>query len=276
MTCPHCQNAKTNPRAKKTKQGYSTFYCPQCRRTFNERTGSRFNNYGYPTDIIFLVVLWRLRYKLSLRDLSEMFLERGLEFSHETVRLWEAEFAPLITQQLKAERRHNLKKMAAKRWKTDETYLKVKGETVYLYRAIDQFGNLVDVRLSKTRDLAAAEAFFKQAVQTVGHKPSQVTSDKHASYPKAIRKQLGLKVEHRTSQYLNNPMEADHRGIKSRYKPMKGFKSFKSAERFCSAYDEQRNWFRYREFRNDAVPLSRQRTLFRTRFAYLQNLFKAA
>lgn len=205
-----------------------------------------------------------------------MFLVRGIEFSHETVRLWEAEFAPLITQQLKAERRNNLTKMPARRWKTDETYLKVKGETVYLYRAIDQFGNLVDVRLSKTRDLEAAEAFFKQAALTVGHKPTQVTSDKHASYPKAIRKQLGRKVEHRTIKYLNNPMEADHRGIKSRYKPMKGFKSFESAARFCRAYDEQRNWFRYREFRNDPVPLLWQRTLFRSRFAHLQNLFRAA
>lgn len=145
-----------------------------------------------------------------------------------------------------------------------------------MYQAIDEFGNLVDVRLSKTRDLAAAEAFFKQAVETVGHKPTQVTSDKHASYPKVIRKQLGRKVEHRTTKYLNNPMEADHRGIKGRYKPMLGFKSFESASRFCSAYDEQRNWFRYREYRNDSLPLQRQRTLYRTRFAYLQILFKAA
>ncbi len=137
-------------------------------------------------------------------------------------------------------------------------------------------GNLVDVRLSKTGDLAAAEAFFKQAVETVGHKPSQLTSDKPAAYPKAIRKQLGRKVEHRTTKYLNNPLEADHRGIKSRYKPMKGFKSFESAARFCRAYDEQRNWFRYREFRNDTLPLVRQKSLYRTRFAYQQNLFKAA
>jgi len=276
MKCPYCQHPKTNPRAKKTKLGYPTFYCPACRRTFNERTGSSFNNCFYPTDLIFLVVLWRLRYKLSLRDLSEMFLERGFELSHETVRLWKEQFAPIITGKLKAERRNNLKKKPARRWKTDETYLKVKGETVYLYRAIDEFGNLVDVRLSKTRDKASAEAFFRQAVETVGHKPTQVTSDKHTSYPKAIRKQLGRKVEHRTTKYLNNPMEADHRGIKSRYKPMKGFKSFESASRFCSTYDEQRNWFRYREFRNDPVPLLRQRTLYRSRFAYLQNLFKAA
>jgi transposase-like protein len=121
MPCPYCHHQQTKPRAKKTKLGYPTFYCPQCRHTFNERSGTCFNNCFYPTDIIFLVVLWRLRYKLSLRDLSEMFLERGFEFSHETVRLWEAQFAPLITERLKAERRHNLKKKPAKRWKTDET-----------------------------------------------------------------------------------------------------------------------------------------------------------
>lgn len=177
------------------------------------------------------------------------------------MRLWQEQFAPIITQKVKAERRHNLIKKPARRWKTDETYLKVKVETVYLYRAIDEFGNLVDVRLYKTRDLEAApkghRAFFKQSFETVDHKPTQLTSDKQASYPKAIRKQLGRKVEYRTSKYLNNPMEADHRRAKGRYKPMKDFKSFESAARFCSAYNEQCNWFYYREFRNDRVPLLR-------------------
>jgi len=110
MKCPHCQNPKTNPRTKKTKQSYPTFYCPKCQCTFNERTGSPFNNYAYPTDIIFLVVLWRLRYKLSLRDLSEMFLARGIEFSHETVRLWEAEFAPSLPKSSKPNAATILKK----------------------------------------------------------------------------------------------------------------------------------------------------------------------
>jgi len=167
------------------------------------------------------------------------------------------------------------KEKPGRRWKTDETYLKVGKKHVYLYRAIDEYGNLVEVWLSATRDLAA-EAFFRQAVETTGRKPTQVTSDKHSSYPKAIRKILDRTIEHRTSKYLNNPTEADHRGIKARYKPMLGFKRFESASRFCSVYDEVRNYLRYWEFRNDKGSLSEQRSLFRQRFAYIQHLLKTA
>ncbi len=100
------------------------------------------------------MVLWRLRSKLSLRDLTEMFLARGFELIHETVREWEERFAPVFAETLKAK----CKGEARKKWHTDETYLKVKGQWCYLYRAIDQCGNLVDMRLSETRDLKAAEA----------------------------------------------------------------------------------------------------------------------
>src|SRR6266567_2614705 len=105
MNCPHCTSAATKEQRKKTTLGYRTFRCSACRRTFNERTGTPFNFLEYPTDIVLLVVLWRLRYKLSLRDLAEMFLERGFEFTHEAVRDWEARFAPLITEQLRSRRR---------------------------------------------------------------------------------------------------------------------------------------------------------------------------
>src|SRR5512142_3056596 len=187
MNCRHCASTATKEQTKKTSLGYRTFCCSACKRTFNERTGTPFNALQYPTDIVLLVVLWRLRYKLSLRDLVEMFWVRGYEFTHETVRDWEPRFAPLLTAQLRAKRRGQ----AGKSWYVDETYVKVKGEWQYLYRAIDRDGNLVDTMLSKTRDLVAAKAFFKQAITTVGHKPDRVTADKHASYPRAIRRILG-------------------------------------------------------------------------------------
>ena len=134
VPCPHCASQKTAPRKRKTAQGYSTFYCKDCGRYFNERTGSAFNKTHYPTEIISLVVLWRLRDKLSLRDLCEMFLIRGFVFIHEAVREWEERFAPLLTVKLKAERKHNLKKQAAKRWKVDET--------VRPYRDFNQSGTI--------------------------------------------------------------------------------------------------------------------------------------
>ena len=89
MPCPHCQSPRTQERIKKTSLGYRTFRCAACTRRCNERSGTPFNDLSVPTDIVFLVVLWRLRYPLSLRHLAEMFLERGFAFSHETVRAWE-------------------------------------------------------------------------------------------------------------------------------------------------------------------------------------------
>jgi len=105
MNCPHCDATTTKKRAKKTKLGYMTFFCSECRSSFNERTGTPFNYLEFPTDIVLLVVIWRLRYKLSLRDLAEMFLERGFTFTHEAIRDWEARFAPVLADQLRIKRR---------------------------------------------------------------------------------------------------------------------------------------------------------------------------
>ena len=205
-----------------------------------------------------LAVIWRIRYKLSLRDVAEMFLVRGYEFTHVTIRNWEARFAPVLSQHLREKRRGQ----AGQSWYVDETYVKVKGEWHYLYRAIDRAGNLLDTMLSTTRDLTAANAFFKQVFDTVGHKPERVTTDKHASYPRAIRKQLGRKVHHRTNQYLNNRIEQHHRAIKQRYYPMRGFGSFVSAARFCRAFDEIQDYFRACSALNQTPSLSSQRHTF--------------
>jgi transposase-like protein len=96
MNCPYCLSTTTTQQSKATSLGYRTFRCSACRRIFNERTGTPFNYLEYPTDIVLLVVFWRLRYKLSLRDLAEMFLQRSFVFTHEAVRDWEARFAPVL------------------------------------------------------------------------------------------------------------------------------------------------------------------------------------
>lgn len=272
MNCPHCSSPTTIQLSKKTSLGYNTFSCKECSRTFNERTATPFNYLQFPTDVVLLVVLWRLRYKLSLRDLSEMFLSRGFEFTHEAVRDWETRFAPLITEQLRSRRRGK----AGKSWYCDETYIKVSGKWCYLYRAIDRDGNLVDSMLSEKRDMDAAKKFFTGAKGIAGRKPVRVTTDAHNSYPRAIRRILGRKVLHRTSRYLNNRVEQDHRSIKQRYYPMRGFSSFESASRFCSAFDEQRNYFRYRAKPKQVVPLAEQRQMFRQRLVALQYLLMAS
>jgi putative transposase len=119
--------------------------------------------------MVLLVVLWRLRYKLSLRDLAEMFLERGWEFTHETVREWETRFAPLLAEQLCIRRRGQ----AGQSWYVDETYVRVKGKWCYLYRAIDADGNLVDSRLSEKRDMDAAKQFSSKLLPLLAMFPSR-------------------------------------------------------------------------------------------------------
>jgi putative transposase len=123
MNCPHCSSPTTTLLSRKISLGYPVFRCKSCRRVFNERTATPYNYLAFPTDIVLLVVLWRLRYKLSLRDLAEMFLERGFEFTHEPVREGEARFASLITEQLRARRRGK----AGKSWYCDETYVRASG-----------------------------------------------------------------------------------------------------------------------------------------------------
>src|SRR2546426_10816473 len=105
MWCPHCDSAEMRERRERTELGYRRFRCRACRREFNERTGTHFNHLQYPTDIVCLVVLWRVRYKLSLRDLPEMFLERGLVFTPEAVREGEGQLAPLLSETLRKRRR---------------------------------------------------------------------------------------------------------------------------------------------------------------------------
>ena len=117
MTYPHCESTATTRRWSRTALGYRRFNCRSCRRRFNERTGTPFNDLQYPTDIVLLAVLWRLRYKLSFRDVAEMLLQRSFEVTHETIREWEFRFAPLLADQLRARRWGR----AAESWHLDET-----------------------------------------------------------------------------------------------------------------------------------------------------------
>jgi len=272
MNCPYCAATGTKKRTKKTKLGYATFFCPQCCRSFNERTGTSFNSLEFPTDIVLLAVFWRLRYKLSLRDVAERFLERGFAFTHEAIRDWEARFTPLITDQLPTKRHGH----AGRSWYVDETYLKVHGKWWYLSRAIDHDGNLIDSRLSEKRDMDAAKPFFKQAVAVVGHTPETITTDGHRSSPRAIHETMGNDVVHRTNKSLNNHLEQDHRAIKQRYSPMRGFGTVEAAARFCCAFDELRTYLRPRRTMGEVVSLLEQRQTFLQRLAALQTVIQAA
>jgi len=121
MTCPHCESTAITEHLDRTELGHRRFRCRDCQRGFNERTGTPFNRLQYPTDVVCLAVLWRFRYKLSLWDLAEMFLQRGMILTHGAVRDWEVKLAPLLSELLR-KRRH---RAVGKSWYVDEIYVKV-------------------------------------------------------------------------------------------------------------------------------------------------------
>ena len=164
MSCPHCQSTSVSNRKFRTSLGYRTFYCRDCDRRFNERSGTPFNDLQFPNDIVLLAVLWRLRYKLGFRDVAELLLQRGFEVSYETIRVWEFRLAPLVSENLRAKRRG----VAGRSWYLDETYIKVSGRWRYLYRAIDREGNLIDSMLSEHRDKHAARRFLRRLIDSSG------------------------------------------------------------------------------------------------------------
>ncbi len=269
MRCIGCGSTAVSER---TERGYRRFRCRACGKQFNERSASLLNRTQYPSDVIALVVLWRLGYKLSLRDLPEMFLIRGIVFSHEAVRDWEAKLTPALAEGL----RHRRRGKVGKSWYVEETYITVHGHWRYLYRAIDRNGALIGVMFCEHRDMAAAMAFFQSAKTVTEVTPDRVTTDGLDSYPGAIRTSLGEAVKHRTSRFLNNRLEQDHRGIKGRHQPMRGFKCPRSAGRFCRGYDELRSLLRPRARPHQHMSANNRRLCLLRRTATVMAILEAA
>ena len=191
-----------------------------------------FKGHQFSKDIILMGVRWYVGYALSYRDIEELLAERGVEVDHATIQRWVLKYAPELKKNFST-----YKKGVSTSWRMDETYIKVKGQWTYQYRAVDKQGNTVDFMLSKKRDEAAATAFFKKAITSSGL-PEKVVIDKSGSNIAAIENinlllfiyGLGLlMIEDVQVKYLNNIVEQDHRFIKKITKPMKGFKSFESA-----------------------------------------------
>ena len=193
MPCPHCAATATSEQPRRTARGYRTCRYRACRRVCNERTGTAYNHWPYPTDRVLLVVLWRRRDKLRRRDLAALFLERGFVFSHEAARDGATRCAPLLADRLRAKRRGQ----GGTKWHADETDVRVHGAWCSRYRALDRDGNRVEALLSKKRAMAAARRCFVRARDTAGQVPAHVTTDGHDAYPRAIRETLGESVHHR-------------------------------------------------------------------------------
>jgi putative transposase len=215
MDCLGCVSAGVTERPDLTARGYPRFQCRDCGEQFNERSDGVLNRASLWSDIVAFVVFCRLRYRLTLRDLSEIMPLRGFTVSYESVRRWDAKLLPSMGEALR-KRRHAMTQSSGHIRDVDETYLKVHGRWCYVYRAIDRDGNLVDTLLSATRNIRAAHGFLRLARSVADLLPDRVTADGHNSYPRAIHSTQGRNVRHRTSVYLNNRLEQDHRGIKGR------------------------------------------------------------
>jgi transposase-like protein len=185
---------------------------------------SAFAGFRFPSDVIVVAVRWYLRYALSYRDVEELLAERGVEVDHVTVYRWVLRFTPLL-----ADAARPCRHAVGDRWQVDETYVKVAGQWRYVYRAIDQFGQVIDVFVSRRRDVRAARRFFQQAIGATKVTPAEVTTDKAPVYPGVLEALLPA-AWHRTDQYANNGIECDHGRLKARLRPMRGLKQDRSAK----------------------------------------------
>ncbi len=187
-----------------------------------------FKGRHFQHDMILQSMRWYLAYALSYRDIEEMMAERGFSVDHSTIHRWVLHYSP----QLDAAFRRK-KKRAGNRWRMDETYIKVKGQWKYYYRAVDKQGQTIDFLLAAKRDAKAALRFFKKAIQENG-KPSLVNIDQSGANTAGlnqVNRDQNTRIKIRQCKYLNNIIEQDHRRIKGNTRPMLGFKNFHAAQR---------------------------------------------
>jgi transposase-like protein len=187
-----------------------------------------FKGRHFDGQIIIVCVSWYTSFKLSLRDLVIMMADRGITLTHTTVLRWVQRYLPEFEN-----RWSRFARPVSGSWRMDETYIKVGGRWVYLYRAVDKAGRTVDFFLSRNRDVNAAKTFLREAMKNT-RQPTKITLDAYAASHRAVRElketcELSKRVTVRSSQYLNNLVEQDHRRVKQRVRPMLGFKRFDNA-----------------------------------------------
>jgi putative transposase len=185
-----------------------------------------FKGAHFPQDIILTAVRWYVAYPLSTRHVEELMCERGVHVDHSTVNRWVIKYSPPLEEAF-----HRRRRSVWVSWRMDETYIRVKGEWRYLYRAVDKYGETVDFLLTEYRDKEAALRFLKKAIRRNGV-PETITidgSDANEAAIKSYNEAHGTNIIIRQVKYLNNIIEQDHRAVKRVTRPMLGFKSFDAA-----------------------------------------------
>jgi transposase-like protein len=211
------------------------YRCVDCRRSFTTLTGTPFSGHSFPPAVIGLAVRWYLRFRLSYADVVEWLAERFIAVDASTVFDWVQKFVPLYQDAAKAHRRG-----VGQRWSVDETHVKVAGRWGYVYRAIDEHGQVVEVLFREHRDTEAAAAFFRSALESTRVTPQTVTTDKAAAYPPALA-EVFPEGEHLTGKAVPQRSERAHQHLKGRIRVFRGCKTTSGAQRFCQAHGFVRN-----------------------------------
>jgi transposase-like protein len=196
---------------------------------------SAFAGFRFPPEVIVVAVRWYLRYCLSYRDVEELLVERGVEVDHVTIFRWVQRFTPLLADAARFARH-----APGDRWFVDETYVKVNGIWRYVYRAIDQEGQIIDVLVSARGDAATARRFFQRALTILKVTPSEVVTDAAPIYP-AVLEEVIPSARHHVERHANNPIEADHSQLKHRLRPMRGLRTDRTAQTIIAGHAFMQN-----------------------------------
>ncbi|MFD4763755.1 IS6 family transposase [Streptomyces sp. NPDC058439] len=199
-----------------------------------------YKGYRFPAEVIGHAVWLYHRFPLSYREVEELLFERGITVSYETVRAWCATFGPAYARNLRRRRPR-----PGDKWHMDEVFIKVNGKRRYLWRAVDQDGNVLDILVHSKRDGRAAKRFFRKLLKDLEYVPRVLVTDKLRSYGVAHREVMPS-VEHRSSKYLNNRAENSHQPTRQRERAMKNFRSTGAAQRFLAAFSRISTLFRPR------------------------------
>jgi putative transposase len=221
-------------------------------------SSSLYRGHRYPVEIISRCVWLYHRFPLSLREVEEMMLARGVIVSYETIHQWCRKFGQTFANRLRRRRRR-----PGDKWHLDEVFIKIRGKSHYLWRAVDQDGNVLDILVTSRRDARSAKRFFRKLLTALQFVPRVLITDRLASYGVAHRR-LMPSVEHRQSKYLNNRAENSHQPTRQQERAMKRFRSAGGAQRFLSSFSGISPHFRPRRHRLTAVQYRREMT---SRFA---------
>lgn len=210
-------------------------------RKSRAKPASPFKRFNSSPEVIRLVVMMYMRFPLSLRNVEDLLFERGIDICHETVRFWWNRFGPMFAADIRRQRVSRMKGFRHWRWHVDEVFVKINGETHYLWRAVDHEGEILESYVTRRRDKEAALRFFKKALKRHGS-PVEIVTDGLKSYPAAL-KDLGIEDRREMGRWLNNRAENSHLPFRRRERVMQRFRRMKSLQKFASVHANVHNHF---------------------------------